>query len=98
MADLWHPHIAIEERDIYDVETIAGVMDLDENVRVGQMLAEIAQQHVEPAYLGVPWLLYNLPPDVRAIVAQTMPPVMTQELIPVVWKDKWAPMKPFLLE
>lgn len=98
MADLWHPHIQIEERDIYSVETIAGVMDVDENVRVGRMLAEHAQKHVEPAYLGVPWLLYNMPPDERALFAQTMPPMVTEQLVPVAWKGQWAPMQPFLLD
>ena len=98
LADLWHPHIGIEERDIYDVEIIAGLMDVDENVRVGQMLAEKAQQYVVPPYLGIPWLLYNLPPDQRASFARTMPPAVIQELVPVAWKEHWAPMGPFLLD
>jgi hemerythrin-like domain-containing protein len=98
LAELWHPHIGIEERDIYAIEIIAGVMDVDENVRVGQMLAEKAQQYVVPPYLGVPWLLYNLPPDVRASFARTMPPTVTEELVPVTWKAHWAPMRPFLLD
>jgi hypothetical protein len=46
----------------------------------------------------VPFLLYNLPPEERAIFSQGMPPVVTQELVPVVWKEKWSPMKPFLLD
>jgi hemerythrin-like domain-containing protein len=98
LADLWHPHIGIEERDIYDVEIIAGVMDADENVRVGQMLAEKAQQYVVPPYLGIPWLLYNLPHDLRASLARTMPPAVVEELAPVAWKAHWAPMRPFLLD
>ena len=98
LADLWHPHIGIEERDIYDVEIIAGVMDADENVRVGQMLAEKAQQYVVPPCLGIPWLLYNLPPDLRAGLTRTMPPAVVEELAPVAWKAHWAPMRPFLLD
>jgi hypothetical protein len=30
-------------------------------------------------------------------MAQQMPPVVSQELVPVAWKEQWAPMKPFLL-
>lgn len=45
----------------------------------------------------VPFLLYNLPPEKRAAFAQMLPPVVTQQLVPVVWKEKWEPMKPFLL-
>ena len=36
-----------------------------------------------------PNLLYNLPPEERANMAQAMPPVVLEEMVPVVWKDKW---------
>ncbi len=98
LADLWHPHIQKEERSIYDVETIAALMDVDENVRLGRMLAEHSQQHLQPPYLGMPFVLYNLPAEERAILAQKMPPIVTQQLVPVDWKEKWAPMQPFLLD
>jgi hypothetical protein len=26
-----------------------------------------------------------------------VPEIVTQQLVPVVWKEKWAPMAPFLL-
>jgi hypothetical protein len=58
---------------------------------------EHAQQHTVPDYLIVPFLLYNLPPDKRTFFAGEMPPVVTEQLVPVAWKDKWAPMKPFLV-
>jgi hypothetical protein len=45
----------------------------------------------------VPFALYNLPDEERAILARTMPPKVIDELVPVVWKEKWAPMQPFLL-
>jgi hemerythrin-like domain-containing protein len=97
LADLWHPHIQKEE-GIYDVEMIAALMDVDENVRLGQMLAEHGQQHLQPPYLGMPFVLYNLPAEERAILAQKMPPIVTQQLVPVDWKERWAPMQPFLLD
>ena len=82
LSDPWHPRIEIEEHDIHDVETIAALMDVDGHVWGRQVLATNAQQNVQPADVGVPWLVHNVPPDERAIVAQTMPPVVAQE--PVV--------------
>jgi len=32
------------------------------------------------------------------MVASRMPSDITEQLVPVTWKDQWAPMKPFLLE
>ena len=32
------------------------------------------------------------------MLASRMPPEMMEQLVPVAWKDQWAPMKPFLLE
>jgi hypothetical protein len=51
-----------------------------------------------PTYLAVPFLLYDLPPEEKAIQARGMPPELTEQLVPVVWKEQWAPMKPFLLD
>ena len=73
-------------------------MDADENARVGQLLGEYAGQHVEPLSLGVPFLLYNMSRKERAAYAQTLPPMVTEQLVPVVWKEQWAPMQPFLLD
>ena len=97
LADLWHPHIHKEER-FYDVETIAALMGVDEHVQLGRMVAEHSQQHLQPPDLGIPFVLYNLPAGERAIMIQMMPPIVTQQLVPVDWKEKWAPMQPFLLD
>jgi len=51
-----------------------------------------------PHYLVVPFMLYNLEPGPRSILASRLPSEMTEQLVPVVWKDRWASMKPFLLE
>ena len=98
LSEPWHPHIQIEEQRIYAAEIIARVMDADENVQVGQMLGEYAQEHVQPLSLSLPFLLYNLPQQERDAYAATLPPTVTEQLIPVVWKQAWAPMQPFLLD
>jgi hemerythrin-like domain-containing protein len=97
LADLWHPHIQKEER-FYDVEKMAALMDVDEHIRLGQALAEHSQQHLQPPSLGLPFVLYNMPADERATMTQRMPPALTQQLVPVDWKEQWAPMQPFLLD
>ena len=45
----------------------------------------------------VPFILYNLAPGERALMAAGMPAAVTQQLVPGPWKEKWAVMQPFLL-
>jgi hypothetical protein len=45
----------------------------------------------------MPFVLFNLLDAERAMMSQGMLPVVTQQLVPVVWKDQWMPMAPFLL-
>jgi hypothetical protein len=59
---------------------------------------EHSQEYSKPDFLVIPFLLYNLPLEDRIIFSQGMPPILTEQMVPVVWKDKWAPMKPFLLQ
>ena len=73
------------------------LLEIEEHIRLGKMFAEHNQEHSGPDYLVVPFLLYNLSAEDRAIMSQEMPPVVTQQLVPVAWKEKWAPMSPFLL-
>jgi hypothetical protein len=42
--------------------------------------------------------LYNLTREDREAMATMIPKTLVEEMVPVVWKEKWAPMKPFLLE
>jgi len=97
MARLWARHIELEEATLAP-ERLAALIDPAEHGRVGGLLAKHSMEHAEPIYLVAPFVLYNLPPDERAILSQLMPPELTQELVPIVWKDMWAPMKPFLLD
>lgn len=96
IAEFWHPHIRIEE-DHFSVARVATLVDAKEHERLARAAMEHSQQHSGPANLVVPFLLYNLPPDRRAIFARPMPPVVTRLLVPIVWRSKWASMRPFLL-
>jgi hemerythrin-like domain-containing protein len=97
VAELWHPHIQIEEEH-FSVEKGAELISVEEHIRLAQTFAKYSQEHTDPDYLVVPFMLYNLSPEERAILASAMPPVVTQELVPRAWKEKWAPMRPFLLD
>ena len=96
IADVWHPHIRIEE-DHFPADRVAALIDAKEHERLARVAMEHSQQHSGPDYLVVPFLLHNLPMDRRPIFARLMPPVVTRLLLPIVWKRKWAPMRPYLL-
>ncbi len=97
LADLWYPHFQKEEKH-FTPEKVGALIDVDEQIRLAQQFAQHSQQHAGPDYLVVPFMLYNLEPADRAALSKAMPPVVTEQLVPVVWKEKWAAMKPFLLD
>ncbi len=97
MADLWHPHIQKEETE-FSPDIAAEVMTIPEHIEMAQKAAAHSQQYSQPAPLAVPFLLYNLEGGDRAHYLAVMLPEVTQQLVPVVWKDEWASMKPFLLD
>ena len=96
MSDLWHPHIRIEE-DHFTVDKVALLIGVKEQMRLSRMFMEHFQHNSGPDYLVVPFLLYNLPPEERVIFTERMPPMVTEQLLPVVWKEKWESMMAFLL-
>jgi len=93
---MWHPHIQIEQEHI--VEKADAVLPVEEQVRLIKLVGEHVQKHTGPAYLTVPFTLYNLSPEERAVFAKDIPAEVTGHLVPVVWKEQWASMAPFLLE
>jgi hemerythrin-like domain-containing protein len=97
LSNLWTPHIQTEER--YFNETIMDAyLSIKEQQQMSIRFAQHMIQHAKPDYLIIPFFLYNLPQNERILVYRMLPPDVTQTLVPVTWKDRWAPMKPFLLE
>ena len=96
IGEIWQTHIR-EEETIFGAERVDAVATPEEQASLMQQAAQHGMAHAGPDYLVAPFLLHNLSPEDRAYMAAEMPPVISQELVPVVWKDQWAPMKPFLL-
>lgn len=93
---VWHRHIALEEEH-FTVEKLGLAFAPDEHTAMGRQFSEHTQKLTGPDYMLVPFILYNLAPDERALMAGMMPPVLTERLVPVDWKEKWSPMQPFFL-
>jgi hypothetical protein len=96
LNSLWRPHIAKEEQD-FSIGILAEHLEPAEHEQLIGALGADSQKRLDPPFLAMPFVLYNLPPEERAYFASFLPPVVTQQLVPVTWQDLWAPMKPFLL-
>lgn len=97
LAELWTPHIEKEQFYLYDIAKTEEVMNVKEHIKLIEDVSKYSQQLGDPAFI-VPFVLYNLKPEERANLSQTMPPVLIQELVPIAWKKQWSPMQPFLLD
>ena len=97
LKEMWYPHIGIEE-GFYDPDKLDEMLPTEEHVRLIQQFAQYSMENSGPDYLIVPFYLFDLPPEQRARMAAVMPPVVIEQLVPVTWKDMWAPMKPLLLD
>jgi Hemerythrin HHE cation binding domain len=96
LSYIWEEHIALEERYL-TAEALQRAFTPEEQEELGRRMAEHGRKRAEPARLVLPFLYFNLEPADRAGFAASLPEEITQRLIPVDWKDTWAPMKPFLL-
>ena len=96
LQEMWHPHIHTEEHD-FNRDSLNESISHNEQTRMIQEFAEHSAKHSSPEYLVLPFMLYNLAPDDRAAMAHDLPPIVTQQLIPIVWKEQWKSMRPFLL-
>jgi hypothetical protein len=93
---IWHPHISIEE-SWFNQERISACFSDEEQENIGREFAFHSQKHSGPDFLVMPFMLYNLPSEQRTLLARTFPPIVTEQFVPIVWKEKWAPMQPYLL-
>jgi hemerythrin-like domain-containing protein len=96
ITEIWKPHIAIEVHNLYEANITDAVMSADEQLNLMKDAAAFSMKVEDPGML-LPFILYNLKTDDRSYMEHTLPTFFLQELLPVVWKAKWEPMKPFLL-
>ena len=55
-------------------------IDLEEMIRIQKEDKEFFQEHTDPAYLVMPFVLYNLSPEDRARATQGFPEMVTKQL------------------
>ena len=96
MQDLWLPHVGLEERYV-GPEHLASFLDMAERVRVGKMLSLEAQKHLRPLSRMVPFLLYNMTGEDRAIMAKGLLGLVGGLSVRLLWRRNWKAMSPFLL-
>jgi hemerythrin-like domain-containing protein len=91
----WYPHIQMETDEF--ITKADALIPVEEQLRLVTLFAEHGQKNAVPPYLTVPFMLYNLPLEDRMVFSQGMPVEVIQNLVPVVWIEKWESMKPYLL-
>jgi hemerythrin-like domain-containing protein len=95
--ELWIIHIGIEE-GCFSGDNIARLMNYEEQLKLSMKFAEFGRENSKPEYYVVPFMIFNTPKENREFFYNHMPPVVTQQLVPGEWKEKWQSMKQFLLE
>jgi hypothetical protein len=95
--NLWGPHIYLEEQ-YFSSGVLNSVMIPEDQQKVNLAASKHSQEHSGPPYWVIPFLLYNLEQDDRQEMASLIPRELVEEMVPVVWKEKWEPMQPFLLK
>ena len=95
LNESWHPHIQMEEDEF--ISKADELIPAEEQLRLVSLFAEHDLKVAVPLYLTVPFMLYNLPLEKRAVFSQGIPTEVVVNLVPIVWKEKWESMTPFLL-
>ena len=95
LDEMWPLHIQPETDEF--INKADALVPVEEQRRLVRLFAEHGQKNATPAYLTVPFMLYNLSAEDRQGFSQGIPAEIIQNLVPVVWKEKWASMAPYLL-
>ncbi len=92
----WVDHSAEEEAN-FGPDGISPAISMADRVRIGKAASRYAQLHSFPISLMLPFMLYNLQRQDRATMSQTIPGFLTKFFVPVLWRKRWEPMRPYLL-
>ena len=93
--EMWHPHIQVETEEF--LGKADALIAPEEQMRLIALFSEHGQKLSQPPFLVIPFLIFNLPADEREKFTRGIPAEVTGHLVPVVWKDQWESMKPYLL-
>ena len=93
---LWEPHIKIEEEN-FTSEKLQSVLRMKEQVNLVEKLGEHSTKNVGPGPLSLPFLFYNLEGKDREAFMKPFPWIVKKVLVPIIWRNQWKPMSPFLL-
>lgn len=96
ISDLWFKHIRLEEEDF--INLIGASVSQDESLFLLEKISTYRDDLFEPYSLTMPFILFNLEPEERQIMAMELPPEIIEELIPHAWKAEWETMTPFFVE
>jgi hypothetical protein len=91
---LWRTHIELEEAH-FGPDALGNSLTMEERKRSGRVASNHAAKHQRPLALMLPFLLYNMAPEDRAVMSKLMPPIVPLALW--LWKSKWRVMASFLL-
>ena len=94
---IWKKHIFWEEQN-FSSDALDAVMNQESQRKLSLDMGKHRQEHSEPPYWVVPFILFNLSATDRVSMATFFPAKVTEELVPTVWREHWEPMKPFLLD
>jgi len=95
LSEMWPVHIQYEASDF--ISKADALISVEEQLKLVGRMAEHDLKNAGPHPLTVPFMLYNLHEENRAIFSQGMPLEFVQESVPVVWKAQWESMAPYLL-
>lgn len=93
---LWTPHIKVEESS-FSAPIVNGKYFGKEQHDLTERVGKHGAKTSGPGPLTLPFIMYNLEEDDRKVFLKEFPWILTHFLIPVVWRNKWKPMDPFLL-
>jgi hemerythrin-like domain-containing protein len=96
LNDLWTDHIHLEE-EVFAARKLREAFKDYEQADLSRDISKYSMKHHSPSSLVVPFILYNLSEEDRNKMMSSMPKIIVQIMISVVWKNKWQSMKPFLL-
>lgn len=96
MREIWEPHFQLEEL-YFNEENISKIIDDEEQIRLTKLFAEEGKKHISPDYLLIPFILYNLSPENRAVISQAFPPFVIEKVSSSDWRDKWQTMSAFFV-